>query len=1133
MIIHWTNGSAPYQVQMQTNLMALWENVGGQTTLCCTTNSLQGGMGFFRVICGTNPPPPMVIIAAAQPNASMAGPTNGVFTVARAGSTDAAVTVPYTITGTASNGVDYAWLSGSVTLGVGVASASIVVAPTAITLTKPSQTVTLAIRPPAGFMLGPSSNATVRIANTNDLSNLPPTVMVVATRPNASKAGPINGQFVVARAGSIDTAITVPYTLTGTASNGVDYVALPGSVTLGAGARSANIIVAPIPDTLVRPTLKVTLAISAPPGVQLDTRSSANVFIMNTNVPPPPPPPTLSIAATQPNASKAGPTNGIFTVSRTGSTATALTVPYTITGSAANGVDYTSLPGSVTLGAGAASAQIVVTPIPDTIVQPTLTVTLAISAPAGALLGAPSSATVSIANTNIPPPPATLSIVATQPNASKAGPINGIFTVSRVGSTTSALTVPYTIAGTANNGVDYVALLGSVTLAAGATSVNIVLTPIPDMLVNPTLTAIVTITAPAGAVIGGPSSATVSIANTNVPLPAPPGPPQLFGTCPALNAVNDVWVSGNYAYVAEGNVGLCVVDVSNPGAPRMIASNDKPFHGQNLVVSGTTAFVTGTRRSYSSSGVLRFVYGFYVIDIAIPTRPLLLGTLESETITFYGLDLSGSHAFVACGQSGVKVVDVSNPAQPTIVGSYQTPGLSGSVAVSGHYAYVADGTGGLQILDVSNPAAPLRVGYRSTPDYAGDIAVSGSMALVADVSSIQVVDVTNPSDPIIVGAFATSAGRIRVQNQLAYVAEGSSGFNILDVSNPSSPRSVGSLAPPGPPNAITSSVFVHGQRAYMANCAGGLAIVNVSNAAAPTLSATVCEWFSGYKMAMKPGLAVVTGTFMRNGGAQQSYGIQVLDTSNPTRPRLVGSLETNAYGFYGIAISGTYAFAACGPAGVKVIDFSNPAAPSNVATAVTLGSATSLMIQGNYLYIANGYQGLRIIEISNPRIPVSVGLVDMPGNTAKEVCVVGNLAYLVCNTALKIIDVSSPANPTIIGSYPIGAADVKVQNGVAYLAAGMAGLVTLDVSDPSNLRLIGTVDRSSGSSTGVYVSGSRAYLANALGGLEIVDVSHPATPLMRNVVLTLGFSTAAMFDNGWICLSDGLGSLNIISPGTE
>src|ERR1043166_7412086 len=132
-IIHWTNGSAPYQVQMQTNLMALWENVGGQTTLCCATNTLHGGMGFFRVICGTNPPPPMVIIAAAQPNSSMAGPTNGVFTVARAGSTDTAITVPYTITGTASNGVDYAWLSGSVTLGVGVASASIVVTPTAIT----------------------------------------------------------------------------------------------------------------------------------------------------------------------------------------------------------------------------------------------------------------------------------------------------------------------------------------------------------------------------------------------------------------------------------------------------------------------------------------------------------------------------------------------------------------------------------------------------------------------------------------------------------------------------------------------------------------------------------------------------------------------------------------------------------------------------------------------------------------------------------------------------------------------------------------------------------------------------------------------------------------------------------------
>src|SRR5882672_9122784 len=42
MILHWTNGAAPYQLQTRTNLMALWENVGSQTSLCCATNTVSG-----------------------------------------------------------------------------------------------------------------------------------------------------------------------------------------------------------------------------------------------------------------------------------------------------------------------------------------------------------------------------------------------------------------------------------------------------------------------------------------------------------------------------------------------------------------------------------------------------------------------------------------------------------------------------------------------------------------------------------------------------------------------------------------------------------------------------------------------------------------------------------------------------------------------------------------------------------------------------------------------------------------------------------------------------------------------------------------------------------------------------------
>jgi len=63
-----------------------------------------------------------------------------------------------------------------------------------------------------------------------------------------TNCGPKNATFTVRRFGATNDEVTVNYAIGGTASNGVDYVALPGSVTVPAGERSAQITVVPIDD---------------------------------------------------------------------------------------------------------------------------------------------------------------------------------------------------------------------------------------------------------------------------------------------------------------------------------------------------------------------------------------------------------------------------------------------------------------------------------------------------------------------------------------------------------------------------------------------------------------------------------------------------------------------------------------------------------------------------------------------------------------------------------------------------------------------------------------------------------------------------------------------------------------------
>ena len=82
------------------------------------------------------------------------------------------------------------------------------------------------------------------------------------------------------------------------------------------------------------------------------------------------------------------------------------------------------------------------------------------------------------------PPIPIVHILATDPCAAEAGAAPATLTVVRNGPTNAPLTVYYSVAGSAQNGVDYQLLSGSVTIPACASSAPITITPIDDSLVE-------------------------------------------------------------------------------------------------------------------------------------------------------------------------------------------------------------------------------------------------------------------------------------------------------------------------------------------------------------------------------------------------------------------------------------------------------------------------------------------------------------------------------------------------------------------------------------------------------------------------------------------------------------------------
>ena len=157
----------------------------------------------------------------------------------------------------------------------------------------------------------------------------------------------------------------------------------------------------------------------------------------------------VSISATDATATEAGPTTGQYTVTRSAANSMALTVTFSVGGTATSGSDFTSIGASVTIPAGATSATITVTPINDTAVESDETVVVTLSANAAYTVGSSSSATITIASDDVPATGiiATPSCVVSTGARTVSSPSGAGRGTATIGSASIPLAVRYTPTG--------------------------------------------------------------------------------------------------------------------------------------------------------------------------------------------------------------------------------------------------------------------------------------------------------------------------------------------------------------------------------------------------------------------------------------------------------------------------------------------------------------------------------------------------------------------------------------------------------------------------------------------------------------------------------------------------------------
>ena len=129
-----------------------------------------------------------------------------------------------------------------------------------------------------------------------DSDGLWKTNVAPADVPGLVFPAPNTAAFKVQRSGGVDLPLTVNYSISGTASNGVDYESLSGVVTIPAGERTAKIMINPMDDLLPEPLETVVVALLAPltlstaplPGYVVGFPRSAAAVIVDNDQPRPP-----------------------------------------------------------------------------------------------------------------------------------------------------------------------------------------------------------------------------------------------------------------------------------------------------------------------------------------------------------------------------------------------------------------------------------------------------------------------------------------------------------------------------------------------------------------------------------------------------------------------------------------------------------------------------------------------------------------------------------------------------------------------------------------------------------------------------------------------------------------------------
>ncbi len=175
-----------------------------------------------------------------------------------------------------------------------------------------------------------------------------------------------------------------------------------------------------------------------------------------------------------------------------------------------------------------------------------------------------------------------------------------------------------------------------------------------------------------------------------------------------------------YLYAA-GSQTFSIFDLSDPSNPVKTGGLELPSGARDIAVEGNRAYVVLTRGGDSENKT------FMIIDISDPTSPQQLGTRWNLNVTTVsGVDAAGNLVLIAAEGDGLLILEPQDANPPLLLSTIDVGDWAYGVLIHGDRAYVgADYR--IALVDISNPADPSLIYHFDIDGFCSDLAIEGNI----------------------------------------------------------------------------------------------------------------------------------------------------------------------------------------------------------------------------------------------------------------------------------------------------------------------------------------------------------------------------------------------------------------------